>query len=121
MNLNTRRDAYDEDPEVLSGEPGQRFRHLPCTIDQLPLHRRAFEMALQGIKQGPWIRQQDTDPLDNERPQTLNSTTHQRTGAIVICDYHGFIAQEMIKRRPVVVISRVRGRANLCTVSARDY
>lgn len=36
----------------------------------------------------------------------------------LICDYNtGFIAPEMVKRRPVVVISpRLRNRPNLCTI-----
>lgn len=42
---------------------------------------------------------------------------HPEPGTILICDYHGFIEPEMIKRRAVVVLSpRLRGRHNLCTV-----
>ncbi len=41
-----------------------------------------------------------------------------KPGTIVICDYsHGFIAPEMVKRRPSVVISPpLRHRGDLCTV-----
>jgi mRNA interferase MazF len=42
---------------------------------------------------------------------------HPEPGTILICDYHGFIEPEMIKRRPVVVLGpRLRGRDGLCTV-----
>ncbi len=42
---------------------------------------------------------------------------HPEQGTIVICDFRGFIAPEMVKRRPVVVVSpRLRSRANLCTI-----
>ncbi|MFZ1545622.1 MAG: type II toxin-antitoxin system PemK/MazF family toxin [Candidatus Nitrotoga sp.] len=42
---------------------------------------------------------------------------HPEIGTIVICDFSGFIAPEMIKRRPAVVISpRLRTRNGLCTV-----
>lgn len=43
---------------------------------------------------------------------------HPRPGQILICDYDtGFIVPEMVKRRPVVVISpRLRRRSDLCTV-----
>lgn len=38
-------------------------------------------------------------------------------GTILICDFDGFKAPEMIKRRPVVVVSpRLRKRDGLCTV-----
>lgn len=47
-------------------------------------------------------------------------TYHPETGTILICDYNlggGFIEPEMVKRRPVVVISpRFRHRDWLCTV-----
>ena len=45
-------------------------------------------------------------------------TYHPRPGEIVLCDYStGFIAPEMIKRRPVVIISpRLRNRQSLVTV-----
>ena len=44
-------------------------------------------------------------------------TRHPAVRAIVLCDYSGFIAPEMIKRRPAVVLSpRLRHRENLCTV-----
>lgn len=38
-------------------------------------------------------------------------------GTILVCDFHGFVTPEMVKRRPVVVVSpRLRNRENLCTV-----
>lgn len=42
---------------------------------------------------------------------------HPQPGTILICDFDGFIAPEMVKRRPVVVISpRLRNRGNLIAV-----
>lgn len=42
---------------------------------------------------------------------------HPEPGTILICDFHGFRSPEMLKRRPVVVISpRLRQRYKLCTV-----
>lgn len=42
---------------------------------------------------------------------------HPEQGTILICDFQGLKAPEMIKKRPVVVISpRLRHRGNLCTV-----
>ena len=42
---------------------------------------------------------------------------HPEQGLILICDFKGFIAPEMVKRRPVVVVSpRIRDRDRLCTV-----
>lgn len=43
---------------------------------------------------------------------------HPEPGTILICDYNsGFVAPEMTKRRPVVVISpRLKRRPGLCTV-----
>jgi uncharacterized protein YifN (PemK superfamily) len=43
---------------------------------------------------------------------------HPSPGTILVCDYGtGFIKPEMVKRRPVVVISpRLRNRNNLCAV-----
>lgn len=45
-------------------------------------------------------------------------TYHPSFGAILICDYEtGFKKPEMVKRRPVVVITpRLRKRSDLCTV-----
>ncbi len=44
-------------------------------------------------------------------------TFHPRQGAILMCDYSGFKVPEMVKTRPVAVISpRLRRRENLCTV-----
>jgi mRNA interferase MazF len=38
-------------------------------------------------------------------------------GTIVICDFQGFIEPEMVKRRPVVIVSpRFKHRDRLCTV-----
>lgn len=42
---------------------------------------------------------------------------HPEQGTILVCDFNGFKAPEMIKRRPVVVVSpRLRKRTGLCTV-----
>jgi len=42
---------------------------------------------------------------------------HPEPGTILICDYSGFIIPEMVKRRPVIVVSpRLRNRNGLCTV-----
>lgn len=42
---------------------------------------------------------------------------HPEPGSILVCDFTGFIKPEMVKRRPVVVVSpRLRRRGNLCTV-----
>ncbi|MCC7305056.1 MAG: type II toxin-antitoxin system PemK/MazF family toxin [Alphaproteobacteria bacterium] len=43
---------------------------------------------------------------------------HPEPGTILVCDFStGFLPPEMVKRRPVVVISpRLRRRDNLCTV-----
>lgn len=42
---------------------------------------------------------------------------HPSIGTIVICDFQGFVAPEMVKRRPAVVISpRLRSREGLCTI-----
>lgn len=43
---------------------------------------------------------------------------HPAPGIILMCDYgSGFIVPEMVKRRPVVVISpKITARAGLCTV-----
>jgi mRNA interferase MazF len=45
---------------------------------------------------------------------------HPRPGVVVMCDYNsGFRAPEMVKRRPVVIISpRIRARPGLCTIVA---
>jgi mRNA interferase MazF len=45
-------------------------------------------------------------------------TFHPPTGTIVICNYGtGFVPPEMVKARPVVIVSpRFRRRADLCTV-----
>ena len=44
---------------------------------------------------------------------------HPRPGSILLCDYTtGFIVPEMVKRRPVVVVSpRLRQRSGLCSVA----
>ena len=42
---------------------------------------------------------------------------HPAIGTIVICDFAGFVAPEMVKRRPAVIVSpRFRNRDNLCTI-----
>jgi uncharacterized protein YifN (PemK superfamily) len=43
---------------------------------------------------------------------------HPATGAILMCNFDGgFRVPEMVKRRPVVVLSpKIRGRHHLCTV-----
>lgn len=42
---------------------------------------------------------------------------HPQVGTIVICDFRGFVVPEMVKRRPVIVVSpRLRKREKLCTV-----
>lgn len=42
---------------------------------------------------------------------------HPPAGQIVICDFQGLKAPEIIKRRPAIVMSpRLRGRSGLCTV-----
>ena len=48
----------------------------------------------------------------------MSLTFHPAPGTIVICDFStGFAAPEMIKVRPVVIVSpRFRRRADLCTV-----
>jgi len=42
---------------------------------------------------------------------------HPEIGTIVICDFNGFIVPEMVKRRPVIIVSpRLRDRDKLCTI-----
>ena len=42
---------------------------------------------------------------------------HPESGSILICDFEGMKTPEMVKRRPVVVISpRLKNRSGLCTV-----
>lgn len=44
---------------------------------------------------------------------------HPQLGTVLICDFSGFLEPEMVKRRPVVVVSpKIRFRAGLCTVVA---
>lgn len=45
---------------------------------------------------------------------------HPKTGTVVMCDYNsGFREPEMVKRRPVIIISpKIRHRTGLCTVVA---
>lgn len=49
---------------------------------------------------------------------TMTLKFHPNPGTVLICDYQtGFLKPEMVKRRPVVVISpRLRRRDYLCTV-----
>lgn len=47
----------------------------------------------------------------------MSLSFHPKQGTIVICDFVGLISPEMVKRRPVVIVSpRFRGRDQLCTV-----
>jgi mRNA interferase MazF len=48
----------------------------------------------------------------------MTLTYHPNPGSVLICDYEpGFKPPEMVKRRPVVVVTpRLRRRAGLCTV-----
>ncbi|NTW84175.1 MAG: type II toxin-antitoxin system PemK/MazF family toxin [Chlorobiaceae bacterium] len=47
----------------------------------------------------------------------MSISYHPKQGTIVICDFAGLIRPEMVKRRPVVIVSpRFRGRDQLCTV-----
>lgn len=49
----------------------------------------------------------------------MSIAEHPALGAILICDFSGFKVPEMVKRRPVVVISpKIAARAQLCTVIA---
>ena len=42
---------------------------------------------------------------------------HPQIGTIVICDFHGFVVPEMVKRRLAVVISpKLKNRDRLCTI-----
>ena len=41
---------------------------------------------------------------------------HPKQGTVLICDYSGFIPPEMIKKRPVVIISNSRKQQGLYTV-----
>lgn len=42
---------------------------------------------------------------------------HPEIGTLVICDFHGFVAPEMVKRRPAVIMShRLKHRDKLCTI-----
>lgn len=42
---------------------------------------------------------------------------HPEQGTILVCDFHGLVPPEMVKRRPVIVVSpRLRRRSGLCTV-----
>jgi uncharacterized protein YifN (PemK superfamily) len=49
-------------------------------------------------------------------PMAINE--HPSTGTILICDFsRGFVIPEMVKRRPVVVVSpKISHRPKLCTV-----
>ncbi|QQG36900.1 MAG: type II toxin-antitoxin system PemK/MazF family toxin [Micavibrio aeruginosavorus] len=48
----------------------------------------------------------------------MSIAEHPNKGSILLCDFnHGFVAPEMVKRRPVIVISpKIHGRVGLCTV-----
>lgn len=53
-----------------------------------------------------------------EKGGVVPITNHPGVGAILHCDFNaGFTAPEMVKRRPVIVISpRIGARPSLCTV-----
>lgn len=66
-------------------------------------------------------RLQSLDQEDLTRKQLLVAIKeHPAIGTVLICDFnHGFKEPEMVKRRPVVVISpKIRARPDLCTVVA---
>lgn len=45
--------------------------------------------------------------------------SHPKQGTILICDFSGFSEPEMVKRRPVIVVSKpIATRPGLCTVVA---
>lgn len=47
----------------------------------------------------------------------MGLTFHPDPGTVVVCDFAGFKAPEMVKRRPAIVVSpRYRQRDNLCTI-----
>lgn len=50
----------------------------------------------------------------------MSISEHPALGTVVMCDFNlGFRVPEMVKRRPVVVISpKISGRPHLCTVVA---
>lgn len=39
-----------------------------------------------------------------------------KAGSVVICDFHGFVAPEMVKKRPVVIIAKHKHNSQLVTV-----
>lgn len=42
---------------------------------------------------------------------------HPEIGTVLICDFHGFVEPEIVKRRAVVVVSpKLKNRDRLCTV-----
>jgi mRNA interferase MazF len=42
---------------------------------------------------------------------------YPKIGEVLLCDFHGFVVPEMVKRRPVVVIvPRLPGRGDLVTI-----
>ena len=42
---------------------------------------------------------------------------HPKQGMVLICDYHGFVVPEMVKRRRVIVISPYQqNKRGICTV-----
>lgn len=50
----------------------------------------------------------------------MSISEHPPKGTILLCDFNsGFVPPEMVKHRPVVVLSpRIKGRGKLCTVVA---
>ena len=39
-----------------------------------------------------------------------------KAGSVVICDFHGFVTPEMVKKRPVVIIAKHKHNSQLVTV-----
>jgi len=39
-----------------------------------------------------------------------------KAGSVVICDFHGFVVPEMVKKRPVVIIAKHKHNSQLVTV-----
>ncbi len=43
-------------------------------------------------------------------------TFQPKPGSVIYCDYKGFVAPEMVKKRPVVVVSKHKHNSKLVTV-----
>lgn len=47
----------------------------------------------------------------------MTITFHPKAGAVLICDFDGFKSPEMVKKRPVIVVSHYQlNKKGLCTV-----